>query len=299
MQIILKWLPSLGARLSNERAAIWGRRVGWLLGSLLRYRRAEVERTLRRCLPNRSAAAYRALSAGSYENLGRVIMETLQLTQLDRTWLERNVSLEGLEIIRQALSQGRGALMLTAHLGHFQLPAMIACFFEIPITVITKTVKPAILNDYWIQLRRRYQVKAVPHRGSFRACLAALRANEMLGFILDQNMKRHQGIFVDFFGRPACTSPGLALLSAMAGSPVIPVFCTRRPDGHHQITVQPALAPPPDRQPQTIQRATQAYTAIIEAAIREHPEQWTWIHRRWRPQPLALDQAPSGQAPPP
>ncbi len=286
MKLLIKLLIALAMRLSHARSLVWGRRLGWLLGALLRYRRAEVLATLRRCFPEKTAAECGAVADGMYANLGLTLMETLRLDELSRDWMERHVEVRGMEIVRAALEGGKGAIMLAAHLGNFQLPGLIAGFFGVSISNITKTIKPAALNAHWDRIRARFGVKSVGRRGSFRACLAVLKANEMLGFVLDQNMKRPEGIFVDFFGQPACTSPGLALLSALSGAPVIPAFTFRRPDGSHQIDLLPALAPPPDRQPETIRQATQAYTAIIEAAIRRHPEQWIWIHRRWRTRPL-------------
>ncbi len=259
--------------------------MGWILGRLFRYRRGEVIQTIQGCFPEKDITAVCRLVDDMYANLGQVIIETLRFGLLSPEWMERHIEFHGMELIQAELRRGRGAIMLTAHIGNFQLPAMIAGFWEMPITIIIKNLKPAALNEYWAAIRRRLSVKSLPHHGSFRACLAVLKANEILGFMLDQNMKRHEGIFVEFFGRPACTSPGLAYLSALSGSPVIPVFITRRHDGTHRIDVMPAMSPPADRQPETIHQATQAYTAIIESAIRKHPDQWIWIHRRWRTQP--------------
>ena len=91
-----------------------------------------------------------------------------------------------------------------------------------------------------------------------------LRNKGVLGFVLDQNMKRKEGIFVDFFGKPACTSPGLAVLSSQAGAPVVPIFIIRRQDNGQKIIVQDPLEPQPDRAPETIHKATQLYTRILD-----------------------------------
>jgi KDO2-lipid IV(A) lauroyltransferase len=286
MRLIIKLLVAWALRLSFEDAVKWGRRLGWGLGSLLRYRRAEVLQTIHLCFPEKSAAECRAVADGGYANLGQNIMEFLRFEGLTREWVAQHVQIDQIEIVREVLARGKGAIMLTAHLGSFQLPGMLAGFFGISITSITKALKPAALDEFWRRVNQRFGFKTVDRRGSFRVCLAALKANEMLGFMFDQNMKRSEGIFVDFFGRPACTTPGLALLSAVSGSPVIPVFTWRSPDGNHHIDVLPALPPPPDREPETIRQATQAYTAVVEAAVRRHPDQWIWIHRRWRTQPL-------------
>jgi KDO2-lipid IV(A) lauroyltransferase len=103
--------------------------------------------------------------------------------------------------------------------------------------------------------------------------------------IIDQNMTRNEGIFVEFFGKNASTSPGLAYMAAQSKAPVIPAFMCRKPDGRHVLKFQPELEPPEDRTPESIHEATQRYTKIIEDAIREAPEQWIWMHRRWKTQP--------------
>jgi KDO2-lipid IV(A) lauroyltransferase len=105
--------------------------------------------------------------------------------------------------------------------------------------------------------------------------------------MLDQNMTRTEGVFVDFFGRPACTTPGLAYLAAQSQAPVVPIFLLRNPDHRHTFRVLPVIDPPPDRQPDTMREYTQRYTAVLEGVIREHPDQWIWIHRRWRTQPAS------------
>lgn len=285
MTLIIKALAAFCARLAFEQALRLGRRLGWFIGRFLRVRRAEVLKTLRSCFPEKSAAEICAIADGMYGNLGLVLVETFSVAKLDRAYADRHVDMVGFDHVVETLKLGRGAIMLTAHIGNFELLGLMSALYGVPLTVITKTIRPAALNAYWERTRARFGVKIVPARRSFRTCMRVLRNNELLGFILDQNMRREWGIFVDFFGRPACTSPGLALLSAHCGSPVIPIFNIRQPDGRHRVEVHAPLAPPPDHKPETIRRATQEYTAIIEAVVRAHPEQWIWLHRRWRTQP--------------
>jgi KDO2-lipid IV(A) lauroyltransferase len=94
-----------------------------------------------------------------------------------------------------------------------------------------------------------------------------------------------EGIFVDFFGDAANTTPGLAIMSAQSGAPVVPIFARRLPGGRHRITAQAPIDPPPDRKPETVRDYTQRYSKITEDAIRECPEQWLWLHRRWKTRP--------------
>jgi KDO2-lipid IV(A) lauroyltransferase len=102
------------------------------------------------------------------------------------------------------------------------------------------------------------------------------------GFYAGPERPGDEGVFVDFFGKAACTRSGLAFLSAHAQAPVVPAFIYRKLDGTHQLEIQPPLEPPADREPATLLAATQRYTRIIEDAIRRHPDQWIWMHRRWR-----------------
>jgi KDO2-lipid IV(A) lauroyltransferase len=104
----------------------------------------------------------------------------------------------------------------------------------------------------------------------------------MVGILLDQNATRAEGVFVPFFGAPASTSKGLALLALRTGAPVVPIFLRREPGGRHCVDVGPALPPPPDHQ---IATYTAAFNRVLEAAIRRAPEQWLWMHDRWRTRP--------------
>ncbi len=282
----VKRLEKALARMPRARAMRWGAVLGRFLGSVLRLRRREVARNIARCFPERPPAEIRAITDGMYRNFGLLLVEVLRFGAVDRRHLRELVELDGENPLPQVLAQGKGALVLTAHIGNFELLCTMAPLFGVPLTVITKTIKPAALNDHWEQARRRLGVKTLPPRNSYRACRQVLKQNEVLGFVLDQNMKRKHGIFVEFFGRPACTSPGLAFLSARSQAPVIPVFMIRQPDGRHRVKIFPPLPPPGDCEPETIRAATQTYTRVIEDVIREYPAQWTWMHRRWRTQPM-------------
>jgi KDO2-lipid IV(A) lauroyltransferase len=193
--------------------------------------------------------------------------------------------------MRNVLAAGKGLLVLASHMGNWDLLCTMAPHFNFPSTIITKKIKNESLNRFWMEARARFGLKFVPAHNSYRQCLAALRKNEIVGFVLDQNMIRTEGIFVDFFGKPACTTPGLAYMSAQSGAAVTPVFITRQPGGRHIVKVLPAIPPPPDRKPETVRLYTQQYTRIIEDMIRQYPDQWIWIHRRWRTVPEAAQES--------
>lgn len=285
--IFIRLITSFCSRLNLKQKMALGSSIGWILGSLLRYRRAEVRRTIRRCLPEKSESEVRAIADGMYRHLGRFVVESAGAEKLDRRFIQDNVEIIGLEIINKLLAEGKGIIALSAHIGNFDLLAIICCLMGIPLTSVSKKLKPKALDDYWVATRTKHGLKPIPTRHSFRSCISALRRNEVLAFFLDQNMKRDRGIFVDFFGELACTSPGLAQLSAFCGSPVLPVFITRTAQGGHRVEIFPPLDPLRENTPEACRQATQRYTSIIEDYIRRYPEQWIWLHRRWRTRPEA------------
>jgi len=276
----------LFAVLPLSSALALGRFIGWVLGSVIRRRRGYVLHTLEMCLPEKTAAERASITDGMYRNLGVNTVEIARLAGGRTSDLDARMTVEGEEHVRQALAGGKGALILTAHLGNWDLLGMYTAKRGYPLTIISKVIKNEAINDLWMRLRKEFGVKIVPAHNSYRACLKVLKQNELLGFILDTNRPRDAGIFVDFFGRPASTTPGLAFMSAQSGAPVIPAFIHREGLDRHVIRVLPALPPPPDREEASIRQATQEYTRIVEEEIRRYPEQWLWIHKRWKTQPL-------------
>ncbi|MCS6770562.1 MAG: lysophospholipid acyltransferase family protein [Kiritimatiellae bacterium] len=290
MYRMLKWVERILCALPLRVARAFGRGVGLIAFAALRKHRETNLADMARCFPGASRRDLKRRLRRVYQNLAVNYVEVIRWFGGRDAELDAMVRADGMEHVERARERGRGVLVLTAHLGNWDLLGPWAAR-RVPLTIITKELKNAGANRYWQEARARIGLKLLPAHGSYRACLATLKRGEFLGFILDQNMTRDEGIFVDFFGRPACTTPGLAYLAAHAQSPVLPVFMVREPDGSHRVRILPPLDPPADRRPETIQDATQRYTRIIEDVIRQHPDQWIWMHRRWRTQPLP---APAG-----
>lgn len=289
LQSAIRFMSSL----SLPRAMAFGRGLGWMYGSVIRYHRPDAIAALKRSFPKKSGDEIDGLVNRMYANLGMNLVEVARLAGGRPDELEKRVTVEGVEYAREAHAQGKGILILTAHLGNWDLLGMYTPKLGYPLTIISKNVKDPAVNEMWMNLRKEYGVNIVPAHNSYRDCLRVLRRNELLGFILDQNRPRDEGIFVDFFGRPASTTPGLAYLAAQTKAPVLPVFIERTGPTTHTIHAYPALPPPPNRDQPAIHDATQQYTRIIEDEIRKYPDQWTWIHRRWKTQPLPDKSSPA------
>jgi len=274
------------ARIPLSAALALGAALGWIFGSVVRYHRRDALDALRRSYPEKPEREIQSIINRMYKNLGMNQVEILRLAggAIDET--NSRITVVGKEIIDQALQRGKGVMIMSAHFGNWDFLPMFAGNNYYPVTIISKNIKNKTINDVWMLVRKKFGVSIIPAHNSARASLRVLRRNELLGFIFDQNRPRDAGIFVDFFGRPACTSPGLAILSAQVQAPVVPVFIHRASNGNHVLQVFPMLEPPPDREAETVRKATQEYTKIIEDQIRQYPEQWIWLHRRWKTKPL-------------
>jgi Kdo2-lipid IVA lauroyltransferase/acyltransferase len=283
---LLKMTAKMVALLPLAWAMVLARHWGWVMAHVVRLRRTYVLNTLARCFPEKTKRERRAI----YDEMCR--HQATNLVELMRFAGGREAELGGLleahgeEIVKAALSRGKGVLILIAHFGNYDLMGLYASkLFGYPLTVITKTLKNAKLNALWWEMRRKAGVNEIAARNAYRACVRSLRNNELVGFMLDQNRPHPQGVYVDFFGKLASTTPGLAFISAQTEAPVVPVFMRRTPEGRHVLEARPILEPPPDRKEETLLAFTAACTKIIEEEIRRYPSQWLWLHKRWKSHP--------------
>ena len=283
---ILHRLAKLVARLPWGAANALARHWGWVLAQVVRLRRAHVLKALARGFPEKTPAECRAIYAAVCRQQALNAMELLRYVGGRQAELQAHLDVCGMENVKTGLARGNGVLVLIAHFGNYALLALqVPRLFGYPLSVIAKPLRNRTLNEIWWELQRQAGVNGIPARNAYRASVRALKDNGIVGFMLDQNRPAAQGVFVDFFGQPASTTPGLAVMSAHAGAPVLPVFIRRTPEGRHLVEVRPLVEPPPDRQPETIRAFTAACTRIIEDEIRQYPEQWLWWHKRWKSRP--------------
>ncbi len=283
--MFLKMMSCFFAALPLRMALSLGRGMGAAFECFVARGRRRADEHLAACFPEKSASDRHRIRRQMFAHLGMNTVEIFRWMGGRTDELRARIECSSIPIAEAAAARGKGVLALVAHIGNFDLMGLWAAG-KIPLTIISKELKNEALNQFWMKKRAEAGLNIVPAHNSYRDCLRVLKRGEFLGFILDQNMTRDEGIFVEFFGRPACTTPGLAMLSAHSGAPVMPVFMVRRADGRHEVFVRPPMDPPPDRTPESLAAATQAYTRVVEEMVRAHPEQWIWMHRRWRTQPL-------------
>ena len=267
--------------------ALWlGRRLGDVAYLALGRRRRLALANLARAYPALPRRARVRLARRASQHLGMTLLELARLLTrpLDVT-LER-IRLEGVEHLRAAMAAHGRALLLTAHLGNWELLAAAHRLTGFPLSIVVRPLDAPWLDALAEKLRRGTGVELIDKRGALRPVLEALRRGRMIGILMDQNAARREGVFVDFFGRPASTSRSIALLAVRTRTPVVPVFARRDADGRHTVVIHPALPPPEaNGADAAVVELTARCTIAIERAIREAPEQWLWSHDRWRTRP--------------
>jgi KDO2-lipid IV(A) lauroyltransferase len=240
---------------------------------------------LRRAFPEKSDDEIVRISREVYRNLGIVAAKFFDIPRITKENIGELVEVEGLEHCHKALEKGLGVLFFTAHFGNWELAAAAVSLLVKPIGVIYRPLDSALLDRIVLRGRSATGNILIPKERAMRAMLRHLKQNGILGILIDQNVAWYEGVFVDFFGRPACTTNGLALLALHTGAPVLPGFMARLPDGRYRLVLGPEveIANTGDHDADILAN-TQRFTKVIEETVRRYPEQWLWIHQRWKTQ---------------
>jgi len=277
---LIGWLP---AHLPPAAGLAIGRRIGDLLWWLLPGRRRRALDNIRLSIGREmTPREIERLGRGSFQHVGMNLIEACRYFLRPTEVMLSQVHIEGVEHLRSAAARGRGVLVLTAHYGNWELLAAAHGLSGLPLSIVIRPLDHPVLDELAARFRRRSGAELIVKRQAVREVLQALRRGRMVGILLDQNATRAEGVFVPFFGVAASTSKGLAVLALRTDAPVVPVFLRRTADGRHCMDVGPALVPPADGDVLTY---TTAFNQVIEAAIRRAPEQWLWMHARWRTRP--------------
>lgn len=267
--------------------ALWvGRRLGDLAYVALPRRRRIALANLGRAYPELPAVERRRLARRAAQHLGMTLVELPRLLTAPLEETLGRIHLDGLEHLHAAMSAHGRALLLTAHLGNWEILCAAHRLTEYGLSIVVRPLDAPWLDAVADRLRRRTGVDVIDKRGALRPVLEALRRGRMVGILMDQNAARREGVFVEFFGHPASTSRSIALLAVRTGAPVVPIFARRGTGADHTVVIRPALKAPAANDPEAaIVELTARCTTEIEAAIRKAPEQWLWSHDRWRTRP--------------
>ena len=238
-------------------------------------------------LPELSTSKRKAICLGVYDSLGRLLAECALFPRLNPSTLQQVVSFEGLEHYQAAKAQKRGIVFLTAHLGAWELGAFAHALNGFPLHVLYRPLDNPWLNGLVNRYRTLSGNRLIDKRDSAREVLTAMARNETVGILADQNTLSEEGVFVDFFGIPACTTTGIAKIALRTGAAVVPAFCVWDPLSQRFRVVfdQPLELRATGDAETDIRVATQEMTSVIERYVRNYPDQWLWIHGRWKTRP--------------
>ena len=272
-----------------------GAALGSLLG-LAGLRRKVAMANLERAFPEKPDAWRRAVLAEHYRELGRVAADYARMPELVRAPREDVfASWTGEEHARAALARGKGVVFITGHFGHFELFGA-ASGRIMPIAFLVKPLSNPGADAWLSKLRSDAGVEQLPIGAGVRGVLKRLRAGSAIALVADQDARR-DGVFVPFFGVPASTPTGPAWLSLASGAPIVFGTCVRAADGRYDAGFVPPIFPEGSADdPRAVLELTRRHTALLERAIRERPESWFWLHKRWKtPAPPGEREAgPSG-----
>lgn len=281
-----RWVSALLRPLPRRAALSLGRGVGRVLGDLDRKHLAIAADNLRQAFPQWTERRILTTARGVYAHFGAVLFDILWLERRSDRRLLDCVEVEGAEHVQAALAMGKGMVLVTGHLGNWEVHGVATGMLFGPLGVVARPLDNPALDGRLCAFRASRGNTIIYKKRALNQVLRTLREGRGVAILVDQNVQEQDGIFVDFFSRKAATTTVAAALALKTGCALIPARTVLRPDGLYRAVYEPPIpvAPTGDREAD-IAALTQALTSRIEAWVREAPEQWLWIHRRWKTQP--------------
>jgi KDO2-lipid IV(A) lauroyltransferase len=264
--------------------------IGGVLGSLVYH----IDRKHRKIAHSNLITAFgdglpntelKKIAKASFRHFGRVFADIVKVRHMKKDKVLDLLSIEGSEHLEKAMLEGKGVLIFSAHLGNWEM-ATAPVSRAGKVNVIARPLDNKMLEKELLHIRKKWGANVIYKQQAARSILRALRANEMVAILIDQNTVRNQAVFVDFFGRSAATTPSLAVFFLKTRAPLIPVFCYPCQKGMYHVKIHPPLEISiTGKEEQDILKITQLCTKIIQSQIEENPQIWLWFHNRWKTRP--------------
>jgi KDO2-lipid IV(A) lauroyltransferase len=277
---VLRWLPRPLARAMCSGVAI-------LLFAILPRLRNVGYRNLELAFPQKSLRERRRILRGVYVSLGRLLSEIPKFSSYTRDNVGHIAIYDGFENFERARSRGKGVLFLTAHLGGWEIGSFVHSLNGNPMNIVVRPLDNPYVDAFVDRYRTLHGNRTFGKQDFARGLLTSMKRGEVVGILMDTNMTPPQGAFVDFFGVPACTATGVARVALHTGAAVLPAFTVWDNDlGKYKIRFDPPLqmVKTGDDEADAIAN-TALFTKVIENYARRYPEQWLWVHRRWKTRP--------------
>ncbi|MBL8086588.1 MAG: lysophospholipid acyltransferase family protein [Chthonomonas sp.] len=261
-----------------EKLEVQGRRIGRIIWKLSSKHRTRAVANLTLAYPEMPAAERLALAERVLEHFGIVTADFLAASKRTEEQFYATTDVEGWEHFEEAYAMGKGIVLITGHFGNWERMSEYVTRRGFVLSVVARDASDVRMNQMVNNLRSHTGTRVIPRGNAARPMIEALRRNELVGILPDQNSDE---IFLPFFGHPAGTVLGPGVIAERTGAPVVPMFCVRTGPGRYKIIVRPIVVPPPP----TDTKGESTMLAIhqeLEATIRKYPEQWLWFHDRWK-----------------
>jgi Kdo2-lipid IVA lauroyltransferase/acyltransferase len=268
-----KWFCAKTAVQAEEAGAKLGRLV-WRLSKKHRQRALE---NLERAFPDQTPEWHNEVGRGVLEHFGRVMADFVRAEVRTNQEVLDTVTVEGYENLEAALAKGKGVLLISGHIGNWERMGHWVSAKGYPVSVVARNANDPEMNEIVLRLRNQAGMDVIPRGDAIEPVRDRLAKNELVGLLPDQNSEE---IFVPFFGHPCGTVKGPAVISRRYRAPLIPIYYMRAGPNQYHLIIEPALEPEPGYD--QIEGLTRAINTSLERAIRRYPDQYLWIHNRWK-----------------
>lgn len=267
------------------RFSFWvGEQLGRVFSVVLPRRKALVLDNLEKAFPEKNRSERERIAARVWRNLGRTAVEFIRMPDVTKEKGKDIFITEGVENFEEAKKRGNGVIFITSHFTNWEITGVGCQFLAKNVVAIARPMSNPYV-EAWVQSKRKKSgMKIILHRQAVRASLKVLKKQAVIGILVDQNLYTG-GIFVDFFGRPAATTTLPALLHLRTGAPIVMASTLRQKDRFRLIYDPPIYASDQGVSEERIREVTEKISHAVESMIRKHPENWFWIHNRWKRKP--------------
>ncbi len=258
--------------------------LGAFLSLFFGRRRELMMKNLTAAFPEKTEAEKKTLIQKVWRNIGTVAGEFIRLSDINRGNFRDYMEVVGEDLLVQAKAENKGIILVGFHYGNWEMSGVGGNQVHPNLVAIARPIKNKWVEK-WVQRKRGLgSMNIILHRDAVRGCLRALKEKKAVGILVDQNLYQG-GVFVNFFGRPAASTTLPALLHSRTGAPVLILYCEREEDKLKLIFKKTSAFPKDLEKKDAVHEITQIISSDLESIIRKHPEQWFWVHNRWKRQP--------------
>ncbi len=244
--------------------------------------RSTTLQNLKLAFPQLSADSRRKLSKKVFESLGKNAVDAIRLPKMSWEEIQKLVDVEGIEHLDRAYSLGRGVIGITGHISNFELLAAFVSLQGYKLSAIGRELYDPRLDELLIRNRQKMGVQNIYSTAGVKEVMKVLKSGRMIGVLIDQDTSRVKGIYVDFFGRKARTPVGPMILALKLDAPIVPMAIVQTSKGDYKIFIRERIQPLEGKTTEeSTYHLTQKCTDFLEQIIREYPDQWVWMHKRW------------------